>query len=256
MDIGKKAQKQPWAGRWGLFLAWAVVLGLSFVACKEGDDEESKGGVMSMKTKQQSVEIGLGGTGTVSIDWGDGKSETETLSDHFWGSKGFAAHDYSDTTVHTIRITGNIVYLNCADNALTSLDVSQNTALEVFICSKNILTSLDVSQNTALDGLHCNNNQLTSLNVSQNTALELLHCDNNQLENLDLSTNTKLFSVSLKNNGLTATALNTLFGTLHSGVFGWGKAIFIHGNPGTNDPGLQTELATSRGWEVDTAASP
>jgi Leucine-rich repeat (LRR) protein len=48
----------------------------------------------------------------------------------------------------------------------------------------NQLTSLDVSQNTALTELDCNDNQLTSLNVSQNTALTYLDCSDNQLTSL------------------------------------------------------------------------
>ena len=40
----------------------------------------------------------------------------------------------------------------------------------------NQLTSLDVSNNTALTYLDCGNNQLTSLDVSNNTALEYLYC--------------------------------------------------------------------------------
>ena len=38
-------------------------------------------------------------------------------------------------------------------------------------CNLNDLTSLDVSNNTALTELQCRNNQLTSLDVSNNTAL-------------------------------------------------------------------------------------
>jgi hypothetical protein len=57
--------------------------------------------------------------------------------------------------------------------------------------SSNQLTSLDVSQNTALIDLGCYNNQLTSLDVSQNTALTFLNCAwlmcySNQLTNLNI----------------------------------------------------------------------
>jgi Leucine-rich repeat (LRR) protein len=74
----------------------------------------------------------------------------------------------------------------CYDNQLTSLDVSQNTALTILWCDDNQLTSLDVSQNTALTILWCDDNQLTSLDVSQNTALFNLSCADNQLTSLDV----------------------------------------------------------------------
>jgi len=94
--------------------------------------------------------------------------------------------------------------LNCYSNLLTSLDVSQNTALTRLDCLNNQLTSLNVSQNTALTGLGCGNNSLTSLDVSQNTALTHLHCENNQLPSLDVSNNTALTWLFCYGNQLTS----------------------------------------------------
>ena len=68
--------------------------------------------------------------------------------------------------------------MNCAGQhifssniGLNNLNLSQNNLLETLICDLNPLTSLDVSNNTALTYLSCgSNNQLTSLDVSNNTA--------------------------------------------------------------------------------------
>jgi len=49
----------------------------------------------------------------------------------------------------------NLDTLDCSTNQLTSLDVSNNTALTSLWCAENQLTSLDVSHNTALAGLNC-----------------------------------------------------------------------------------------------------
>ncbi len=95
-------------------------------------------------------------------------------------------------------------YLDCAGNSLTSLDVSQNTALTFLDCAAIQLTSLDVSQNTALTTLDCSVNQLTSLDVSQNTALKYLDCSANQLTSLDVSQNTALKYLYCSNNKLTS----------------------------------------------------
>ena len=70
----------------------------------------------------------------------------------------------------------------CANNKLTSLNVSKNTALTELFCYQNQLTSLDVSKNTALTWLVCGVNQLTSLDVSKNTALTNLICDGNKFD--------------------------------------------------------------------------
>ena len=79
--------------------------------------------------------------------------------------------------------------MGCFDNQLTSLDVSNNTALNILFCQNNSLTSIDVSQNTALTNLSCLNTNLTILDVSQNTALSNLDCSYNQLTSLNVSQN-------------------------------------------------------------------
>ena len=109
----------------------------------------------------------------------------------------------------------NLLY--CANNQLTSLDINAATALNVVQCQNNDLTSLDVSTNTALNTLYCQYNQLTSLDVSTNTALTILHCYLNQLTILDISNDTALIELSCYFNQLTSldvsnnTALNTLY---------------------------------------------
>lgn len=73
--------------------------------------------------------------------------------------------------------------LECSNNQLTALDVSNNTALSWLLCSSNQLTALDVSKNTVLNGLYCSDNQLTALDVSKNTVLHTLNCSNNYMPN-------------------------------------------------------------------------
>ena len=108
--------------------------------------------------------------------------------------------------------------LRCSCNQLTSLDVSKNTALTYLNCRSNQLTSLDVSQNTALTYLSCGSNQLTSLDVSHNTSLTTgLECYNNLLTSLDVSKNTALTYLRCRSNQLTSldvsqnTALTSLY---------------------------------------------
>ncbi len=101
-----------------------------------------------------------------------------------------------------IQAFTNIQYLECDGNSLSSLDVSQNTALTFLNCSGNALTSLDVSTNTVLGGLYCNNNTISSLNVSNNTALEYFYCDYNFLSSLDVSHCTALVWFVCNNNNL------------------------------------------------------
>jgi len=119
----------------------------------------------------------------------------------------------------------------CHNNQLTSLDVSNNTALTSLYCFGNQLTSLDVSNNTALTDLLCGNiydsnldlalggNHLTTLDLSNNTALTILDCTNNHLTTLDLSNNTALEDLRCGGNKLTTLDLsnNTALWNLECG---------------------------------------
>ena len=93
--------------------------------------------------------------------------------------------------------------LYCTDNQLTSLDVSNNTALEEIKCNGNQLTTLNVSNNRALLWVHCKDNQLTSLDISNNSKMGELRCDNNQLTTLDVSKNTALTGLYCDGNQIT-----------------------------------------------------
>ena len=114
-------------------------------------------------------------------------------------------HCYSNQLT-SLDVSNNtaLIDLYCYHNNLTSLDVSNNTALTDFRCSSNQLTSLDVSNNTALIQLTCYSNQLTSLDVSNNTALSYLNCGNNQLTSIDISNNPVLNSLNCSSNQLTS----------------------------------------------------
>ncbi|MBR6616693.1 MAG: leucine-rich repeat domain-containing protein, partial [Oscillospiraceae bacterium] len=95
-----------------------------------------------------------------------------------------------------------LTVLDCADNKLTSLDVSKNTALTELWCTNNLLTSLDVSRNTALKHLACYSNDLTSLDVSKNTSLLTLNCFGNKLQSLNLRGCTELYALHCEYNNL------------------------------------------------------
>ena len=99
---------------------------------------------------------------------------------------------YNITDMSEIKYFTSLTHLECYDNQLTSLDISNNAALTYLICYSNQLTNLDVSNNTALVRLDCSDNQFENLDVSKCTALTYLVCALNNLTSLDLSKNTKL----------------------------------------------------------------
>ena len=98
----------------------------------------------------------------------------------------------------------SLTSLNCSNNQLTGLDVSNNLALTNLICDFNQLTNLDLSNNLALIELNCGVNLITSLDVSNNLALTYLSCRFNQITNLDVSSNPNLIDLTCFNNQLTS----------------------------------------------------
>jgi len=104
------------------------------------------------------------------------------------------------------------------------------------------LTSLDVSNNTALVWLECQNNQLQSLDVSKNKALSILNCDNNQLSDVTLNA---LFGSLHDINYLTYSDefIIRTFGINYK------KDIKIGNNPGTAT--CDRSIAEDKGWTVN-----
>jgi len=95
-----------------------------------------------------------------------------------------------------------LVTLNCANNNLTSLDLSNNLDLVTLICSGNNLSTLNISVNIALKKLDITDNLFTSIDFSNNTNLERLLCSFNQLSNLNILSNTALIEVNCSSNQL------------------------------------------------------
>ncbi|WP_225035033.1 T9SS type A sorting domain-containing protein [Winogradskyella sp. SM1960] len=94
-------------------------------------------------------------------------------------------HSISDLT--GIESFVNLTNLACQNNLLTSVDLSQNTALTVLNLADNLLTSLDLSQNTALTGFTCANNSITNLDLSSNIALNTITVHSNALVYLNVA---------------------------------------------------------------------
>lgn len=85
----------------------------------------------------------------------------------------------------------HLVSLNCSNNNITSLDVSQNTNLETLQCSTNKMKQLDISKNAELTNLDCSSNELTALDITNCNKLKYLNLSYNALEKWDSSSANK-----------------------------------------------------------------
>jgi hypothetical protein len=83
----------------------------------------------------------------------------------------------------------NLINLQCYNNTLTSLDVSNSVNLTELNCSNNLLTSLNVNDLVNLISLNCAGNQLQVLDLSSLTSLIGFIASNNLFYELDFSNN-------------------------------------------------------------------
>jgi Leucine-rich repeat (LRR) protein len=91
----------------------------------------------------------------------------------------------------------------CDQNQLTSLNLPDyNWALTDINCYDNQLISLNISNKIALTKLNCYNNQLMALDLSSNTNITELNCYSNKLTSLNLKNgqNVKLSTKDFTNN--------------------------------------------------------
>jgi hypothetical protein len=163
--------------------------------------------ILSVAEAAAVIEIDVSATSIIINHTITGTGELASLEgiEYFTGLTSLWCEHNQLTSLDVSQNTA-LINLGCGNNyKLTSLDVSKNTALTSLYCGNNYkLTSLDVSKNTALTYLLCYENRLTSLDVSKNTALTELHCDHNQLTSLDVSKNTALTYLYCHDNPLTS----------------------------------------------------
>jgi Secretion system C-terminal sorting domain len=103
----------------------------------------------------------------------------------------------------------NLMLLQCGENNLTTIDLSQLIHLEHLACYQNQLTTLNISALTNLKNLFFFNNQISAIDFSNNPQLEVTYCGNNQLTSLDFSSNPLFHDLGCKNNpSLTTIKIN------------------------------------------------
>lgn len=118
-------------------------------------------------------------------------------------------------TALDVSMLENLTAVNVARNQLNSLYI--NPQLSNLDCSNNNLSVIDLSQSTALNDIDCSDNNLTTLNLSNMSSLRNLICSNNILEEL-IITDLELNHIACDNNFLSEIDFsgvgNSSFGTL------------------------------------------
>ncbi|MCL2406477.1 MAG: S-layer homology domain-containing protein [Defluviitaleaceae bacterium] len=112
------------------------------------------------------------------------------------------------TSLAGIEHFTNLIVLTAAHNNITSLDLSNNSALEWLGVGNNNITTLNLSNNPALHSLSIWDNNLTTLDLSNNLVLQFLDVGNNNFITLDLSNTLTLRFLNVRNNNFTTINLS------------------------------------------------
>ncbi|MEL6809710.1 MAG: T9SS type A sorting domain-containing protein [Bacteroidota bacterium] len=114
--------------------------------------------------------------------------------------------DCSDNNLQIVDVTemSNLEVLDFSSNFFAFVDVTQNPGLRELIGRSNDMTQLNLTQNVNLELLDVGGNEFASLNVTQNPNLVYLDCAVNELTNLDVSQNPNLESLEVSVNPLTS----------------------------------------------------
>lgn len=203
----------------------------------------SAGDTITMKTAKPkdskiTLLVSVSGSGEFDVDWGDGNlvpvNGVSTATGKPTTITGTTMTDQAEIKVYTR--SSSILYLNCASNELTVLDVSRALQLLYLRAYTNKLTSIDLSKNKELQTLYLYSNSLTTLDVSNNqklvdlqfgtnkisnfvgldklTALRTLSAMVNPLGELELKYNPVLQLINLRNCGLTSLDLSKVTNSL------------------------------------------
>ena len=92
--------------------------------------------------------------------------------------------------------------LNCSNNILNVLDISDNFSLVAINCSNNTLEGLDFTNNINLVSVNISNNNFTEFDASVMPTLEIFNGDVNALIELDFSSNAAITNLSCASNAL------------------------------------------------------
>ena len=107
----------------------------------------------------------------------------------------------SFTALQAEQITGTLNVSGAGIQSVSGIEhLTEITGLD---CSNNLLTELDVSQNTKLFFVRCTDNQLQTLTLAPNNTLAYIYAFNNQLAEIDASGLTGLYYLQANNNALT-----------------------------------------------------
>ena len=180
----------------------------------------------------------------------------------------FSANDGSEINI-TVTSADNFSGLTQLDlyntaggesSFITEIDISNAINLTTFAPNRSTLTSIDVSQNTALQRLFIIGNRQVpdqALNTSNNTQLFSIRIDGSGINSVDLSNNPLLTNVQLNNARLTTSVMDQVLIDLDGHGLSGGSLQIADQTTGES---ISANALTAynnliaKGWTIDVAA--
>ncbi len=100
--------------------------------------------------------------------------------------------------------------LECMDNDISGLILSNCSSLEQVNCINNYITNILLDGCNNIKEIYCSSNKISSLDLSSCTLLEKLNCIANDIVNLDLSNNSNLKELYLYGNNISSLDLYSI----------------------------------------------
>lgn len=92
-------------------------------------------------------------------------------------------NEYTITDIDgEITLKGDITFLDCIGQQITTLNLSQNKVLNELRCDQNQIEILSLKETPSVNILSCSKNNLRILELSEGSQLKELYCDHNQFK--------------------------------------------------------------------------
>jgi len=157
--------------------------------------------IITMETSQNSITFTMTGTGNLEVEWGDGTTETGSISKNW-------QHTYSGGTQwRTVKVKAvgqvSVISMSCEGQKLGKLVFETSSDIETLNCNNNSFSTLNLSSCSKLKIVRANNVEpLGTLTLTCSSTLEELSISNTNFYSLTLSNYVKLKNMELSNSNL------------------------------------------------------
>lgn len=151
--------------------------------------------------------------------------------------------------IYSIRaFAPTLAGLNCQNNIIDTLYLSECENLKFLHCSNNCIRQLNLSSHSKLTWLFCNHNQIETLDLSACPSLINVDCHKNKIRQLNVKGCIKLRYINACHNEMIISNINHFFRSLPDNSSQSAALFLINGNFGAK--ACNDKIPRSKGWYI------